>query len=1385
MAPRDKTDPARGDRIGSLALLAALASDSCDAIIGSDPDGRILVWNAAAESLLGYPAEKMLGKKAGRIFSSADVPNDASGDVLELERGVAWRGETSALCADGSRVRVTVVALPVLDDSGAITASAMILRRAGEGSPLEEDARRSQASLHGVINAILDPVFVKDEQHRWVFLNDAFCRFLGHPREELIGKSDPDYFSAKEAEVFWDKDRHVFETGEENVSDEEFTDSSGVTHAINTRKSLFVGARGEKFIVGCIRDLTGRRQIEVELRRAHDGLERKVEARTAELSEANRALSAQVWQTRRALEALQESEQRYRRVVDHIIDALLVNDQTGHLVYANDRFLELFGVGREDLAGFQLENYTAPEWRDGLKEHFNRRLHGMDAPLEFSYEGMRKDGSRLWLQTIVTAIANDGVVVGTQTIIRDITEKRRAERLQSALYRIVELARSPEDLQKVYASIHGIVGELIYAKNLYIALYDSATDMIHFPYYVDEKDPPSPPRKFGRGLTEYVIHTGEPLIATPDKLDELVRQGELKRRGSASLDWMGVPLKKGDETIGALVLQSYEPIVQYGEAEKEILLIVSQQIAAAILAKRSDAALQESEKKFRAVAETSPTLILVSDGYHLNYANPATETVSGYSREELLSGDPWMLLREDYRVLMQERAQVRLRGESAPRKYEFPIVTKSGEERWLGVLATTIEFGGKAAILASAEDITERRRAEQLQSALYRISEQAAAAVDLPQFFASLHSIVGGLMPANNFYIALYDKATDTLSFPYFVDEEDVTPTRKKLGKGLTEYVLHTGEPLLASPEVFDEMVEGGQVEKIGASSVDWLGVPLKSGSTTFGALVVQSYTENVRFNEKHQSILTFVSQNIATAIERKSSAEALRQSEVRYRRQVENAVYGIYRSGVEDRFLEVNPALVSMLGYASTEEVLALRLSQDVYANPDELAELMEEYRHQDQIKNIQVLWKRKGGDPFTVRLSGRVVRNEQGAVESLEMIAEDITERWTLEQQLRQAQKMEAVGRLAGGVAHDFNNLLMVIQSYTEMLEDGLPPNDPLQANTREIIKAAERAAGLTGRMLAFSRKQLTSPVLLDLNSVVQEASKMLERLIGEDIEVRVHPATPLWAIEADPDQIVQILMNLCVNARDAMPKGGTLTIRTGNLSVGSGNMGGHYFIPPGDYVQFSVADTGMGIPKELHEQVFEPFYTTKGVGKGTGLGLSTVYGIVKQSGGYVWVKSEPEHGAEFTVVLPALTHLAQTVVSPSTESRPRGTETLLVVEDEDALRNAMGAYLRSLGYTVLLANSGPNALAIADQQPHIDLLITDMVMPKMNGAELSQALLKLRPDLKVIHMSGYTGDTILEQDQRERSDHFLQKPFSLSVLARRLRDALDAPKTKATSN
>jgi signal transduction histidine kinase/ActR/RegA family two-component response regulator len=392
------------------------------------------------------------------------------------------------------------------------------------------------------------------------------------------------------------------------------------------------------------------------------------------------------------------------------------------------------------------------------------------------------------------------------------------------------------------------------------------------------------------------------------------------------------------------------------------------------------------------------------------------------------------------------------------------------------------------------------------------------------------------------------------------------------------------------------------------------------------------------------------------------------------------------------------------------------------------------------------------------------------------------DITERkkaeekiHTLEDQLRQAQKMEAVGRLAGGVAHDFNNILMVIQSYTEMLQDRLPIQDSLRMNTEQVLKAAARGASLTGQMLAFSRKQILSPVVLDLDTVVSETARMLKRLLGEDIEFRINSAASLWKIEADPDQIVQVLMNLCVNARDAMPQGGTLTVATGTVTVDEGD-GAHSYLLPGEYVMLSVTDTGTGISEDLREQIFEPFFTTKEVGKGTGLGLAMVYGVVKQSGGYVWVDSKIGEGACFKIYLPRVKGVMEPEISAKAEVRPRGTETLLVAEDEGALREAVCDYLQGLGYTVLAASSGHEALLMACQhEGRIDLLITDVVMPKMSGRELSEMLGSRRPDLKTVYMSGYTNDTVLRHGIRERGATFLQKPFSLGTLARKVRETL----------
>ncbi len=409
-----------------------------------------------------------------------------------------------------------------------------------------------------------------------------------------------------------------------------------------------------------------------------------------------------------------------------------------------------------------------------------------------------------------------------------------------------------------------------------------------------------------------------------------------------------------------------------------------------------------------------------------------------------------------------------------------------------------------------------------------------------------------------------------------------------------------------------------------------------------------------------------------------------------------------------------------------------------------------------------------------------GEPKRDAMGEVVAIHGISMDITERRQAEDALRRSEKLASLGQLAGGVAHDFNNLLMVIQTYTEMLQDRLPVRDNLRRNTEQVLKAAERGASLTGQMLAFSRKQVLSPVVLDLNAVIDETAKMLRRLIGEDIEFRVSSAASLWAVEADPDQMVQVLMNLCVNARDAMAQGGTLSIATGNVTAEEADVSRWQFVAPGDYVWLSVSDTGMGISAELQEHIFEPFFTTKEVGKGTGLGLATVYGIVKQSGGYVWVESELEHGSCFTIYLPRVKEAATHAAAKEAGELIRGSETILVAEDEAALREGMCEYLGSFGYTILAARSGKEALSVAvEHEEHIDLLLTDLVMPAMSGKELSEKLCSLRPDLKTIYMSGYPGDKLLGHGIQETGAMFLQKPFSLSTLARKVRDTLEIRK------
>ena len=418
----------------------------------------------------------------------------------------------------------------------------------------------------------------------------------------------------------------------------------------------------------------------------------------------------------------------------------------------------------------------------------------------------------------------------------------------------------------------------------------------------------------------------------------------------------------------------------------------------------------------------------------------------------------------------------------------------------------------------------------------------------------------------------------------------------------------------------------------------------------------------------------------------------------------------------------------------------------------------------------------RRKNGEYYWASATIAPVKDENGAITNYVAIQEDVTETRSLEAQLRQAQKMEAVGRLAGGVAHDFNNLLTVITSYSQLLLEEMTAADPRRTDLEEIQRAAAAAAGLTRQLLAFSRQQVLEPRVLNLNDVLSASGKMLHRLIGEDVALQLTLAPELGHVKADPGQIEQVIMNLAVNARDAMPDGGKLTIETANIDLDEAYTAQHAVVAPGSYVLVSVSDTGCGMDEPTKARLFEPFFTTKEKGKGTGLGLATVYGIVKQSNGYIWVYSEVGHGTSFKVYLPRVDETPAAAAAARPLYANGGTETILLAEDASGVRAVSHEILKRLGYTVLVANDGQSALDLsATRSDRIHLLITDVIMPEMSGRQLADRLVEQRPELKVLFVSGYTDDAIVRHGMLEPGIAFLQKPFTPQTLARKVREVL----------
>ena len=799
----------------------------------------------------------------------------------------------------------------------------------------------------------------------------------------------------------------------------------------------------------------------------------------------------------------------------------------------------------------------------------------------------------------------------------------------------------------------------------------------------------------------------------------------------------------------------------------------------------------------------------------------------------------------------------------------------------------------------SRREIQKQRAGDKMQSSLYQISEAAHDSENLEELFHKIHQIISGLMAAENFYIALYDSRTETLHFPYFVDPYDRKPEPKKPGKGLTEYVLRSGEPLLASPEIFDSLVGKGEVESIGAPSIDWLGVPLKIYDKIIGVLVLQSYREGIRYSKDDKNLLMFVSSQVAMAIERKRAEEAigqanrqwertfdsvpdliaildrdyrivrvnramaerlritpreaiglkchktvhglekhppdcphallmldrkehgqevherniggdfyvtvsplfdsegeltgsvhvarditervkaetaLRDSEKKYRRLFEESKDMIYMTTPAGKFLDINPAGVSLLGYGSKEELLQTDV-REVYLNREDRDRLLQIMFSEGFVRDLELQLKRKDGEILSILITSTAIRDPSGAITALRGIVHDITERRRLELQLFQSQKMESIGTLAGGIAHDFNNILSGILGYASFMGEKIDVSHPFFSYIDIIQRGAKRAAELTSKLMAFARNGSYDLKPVNINRVVVETLGIIERTFEKSIEVKSVLADGLPTVEIDPVHIQQVLMNLVVNARDAMPDGGRLIVETGIRTFSGLQIRRDIEGAEGTYVVVSVEDSGQGMDKSLMLRIFDPFFTTKEKGRGTGLGLSMVYGVVRNHGGFVRVYSEPGHGSAFRVYLPVSGKPEMSGGEERDDREFRGSERILVVDDEEDIRTFLGEIFKEYGYQVELAENGRDAVTLyGEKKGRIDLVILDMIMPKMGGRETFLKLKEIDPRVRVLLSTGYSQNGNAQEIIGEGMMGFIQKPYQVNELLSKVRLILD---------
>jgi len=1034
---------------------------------------------------------------------------------------------------------------------------------------------------------------------------------------------------------------------------------------------------------------------------------------------------------------LRQSEERYRNILNSIEESYLELDLKGNLLFFNHAVMDELGYTSEELTGMNYRRIVGQENEKTVYEKFHTVFLTGEPVKDYAWQVIKKDGSIIDVESSIALLRDEnGKPYGFRSVERDITSRRQIE---AELTRSEERYRTILDIMGEAYLEHDLRGNIIFANDPAGKLLELDRDKLIGMNYRDYLSPEAAQNI--SDIFHRVYETGQPAL--------LIDYDVLRKDGTTKTYQMNVALVQDEpgKPSGFRVLT-------WDVTER----------------KKAELDLRESEKRYRMIADNIHDTIWTMDfNLQYTYLSPSVEPLTGYPPEELkkiplnkqLTPASLALVE---RILAEEFAAEdsrQPRDPHASRNMELEIIRKDGATLWEEVTVTfnRDENGKPFEILGVTRDVSERKKSEAIIQHSEKRYRMIAENMNDIIWTLGLDLQLTYVSPSCTRVTGYTPEETRQTHLDKLLTPESFTKATKRLADELD--LEASGKPFNPQRYILLEVEawhkEGGTI---------WLEVTGTFNRDTGGNIAE----------------ILVVGKDITA---RKKMEIALEESEKRYRMIVENMNDTVWTMDLNLQYKFISSGGSILTGFTE-EELRTIPLKEQITPESHALMEEIMteafalEYSGQPiepkASRTFEVEAYHKDGGTIWVDINATFDRDENGKPQEIIIAGRNVTERKKmqtekeiLEKQLIQAQKMETVGRLAGGVAHDFNNMLNVILGYIDLTKLKLPTHHPIMHDILEIEKAACRSRDLTAQLLAFSRKQIIQPQAVNLNQLIAETQKAIVRLIGEDVELKFYPGGDLGTIKFDPLQAEQILINLSVNARDAMPKGGKLIIETSNIHVDKTYCETHLDLAPGPYVLLTVSDTGSGIDKDHLPHIFEPFFTTKEIGKGTGLGLATVYGIVKQNNGIISVYSEPRQGSIFKIYLP---RSGDAEVSRETTPEPPaspGEGTILLVEDDKMVLKMVADMLEALGYRVIASGSPLSALSQCEEcATPIDLVITDVVMPGMSGRELRDKLLLTRPELKVLFMSGYTSNIIAHHGVLEEGMQFIQKPFSMSLLA-----------------